>query len=29
MPAESWLPASDGPMVSTVGSFSNAIGSEP
>ena len=29
MPAESWLPASDGPIVSTVGSSSNAIGSAP
>ena len=29
MPAESWLPASDGPTVSTGGSVSNAIGSAP
>ena len=29
MPAASWLPASEGPMVSTVGFSSKAIGSEP
>ena len=29
MPAESWLPASDGPTVSTGGSVSNGIGSAP
>src|SRR6478736_1785599 len=29
MPAESWLPASDGPIVSFFGSFSKATGSAP
>ena len=29
MPAESWLPASDGPIVSTCGSARTAIGSAP
>ena len=29
VPAESWSPASEGPMVSTVGSFSKEIGRDP